>query len=175
MEKPIQTSFSIPKMLFDQTKILAQHLNISHHDLVEMAIEKFATDAYSQTIQDSSAKQLEVNQGDIFWIQLAIPNGTEPSIPHPHVIIQDNVFNHSRIKTVVACGLTSNIKRANNPGNVLLEVAEANLTRQSVVEVAKVSTVDKAQLGDYIGSLTEKRVDQILDGMRFLQRSFFER
>jgi mRNA interferase MazF len=54
-------------------------------------------------------------------------------------------------------------------------VGEANLPKQSVVEVSKVSTVEKTQLGEYIGSLTEQRTYQILAGMRFLQRSFFTR
>jgi mRNA interferase MazF len=58
---------------------------------------------------------------------------------------------------------------------VLLNVGEANLPKQSVVEVSKVSTVDKAQLGEYIGSLTDERVNQILAGMRFLQQSFFSK
>ncbi|MBA3870128.1 MAG: type II toxin-antitoxin system PemK/MazF family toxin [Anaerolineae bacterium] len=116
-----------------------------------------------------------INQGDIYWIELDDKNDSEPRIPHPHVVVQDNLFNHSRLHTVVACALTSNIKRASIPGNLLLEDGEANLPKQSVVEVSKVSTVDKSQLGDYIGSLSEQRITQILAGMRFLQASFFGR
>ncbi len=116
-----------------------------------------------------------INQGDIYWVQLEDPSGSGPGVRHPHVIVQDNVFNHSRIHTVVACALTSNIKRANTPGNVLLDLGEGNLSRLSVVEVSKVSTVDKAQCSEYIGSLTEQRISQILAGMRFLQASFFAR
>jgi mRNA interferase MazF len=85
------------------------------------------------------------------------------------VVVQDNVLNRSRIHSVVVCGLTSNRKRANLPGNVILEAGEANLPRQSVVEVSKLSTVDKAQFGQYIGSLSGERVQQILAGMQFLQ------
>jgi mRNA interferase MazF len=86
------------------------------------------------------------------------------------VVIQDNVINRSRIGTVVICALTTNLKRAKAPGNVLLEAGEANLPRQSIVVVSQVSTIDKAQLGEYIGSLTRQRMDQILAGMQFLQR-----
>ena len=111
-----------------------------------------------------------VNQGDIYWVPLEEPNGLEPGVIHPHVVIQDDVINHSRIQTVVVCALTTNIKRANLPGNVLLEAGEANLPKQSIVVVSQVSTVDKAQLGEYIGSLTKERMDQILAGMRFVQR-----
>jgi mRNA interferase MazF len=110
-----------------------------------------------------------VNQGDIYWIPLEEPSGLELGYTHPHVVIQDNIFNHSRINTVVVCALTTNLKRAKAPGNVLLEAGEANLPKQSVVVVSQVSTVDKTQLGEYIGSLNEQRINQILAGMQFLQ------
>ncbi len=110
-----------------------------------------------------------INQGDIYWVQLAGPGETEPDYAHPYVVIQENVLNHSRINSVVVCALTSNMKQAKAPGNVLLEAGEANLPRQSVVVVSKVSVVDKTQLGEYIGSLAEQRVHQILAGMQFLQ------
>ena len=93
----------------------------------------------------------------------------EVGVAHPHVVIQEDVLNRSRIDTVVVCALTSNLKRAKAPGNVLLEAGEAGLPRQSVVEVSKVSTVAKTQLGAYIGSVSRERVEQILAGMRFLQ------
>lgn len=114
---------------------------------------------------------MRINQGDLYWVQLNEASETEEGYAHPYVIIQDNVFNHSRLDTVVVCALTSNTRRANLPGNVLLEAGEANLSRQSVVEVSKVSAVDKKKLGEYIGSLTKQRIEQILTGMRFLQLS----
>jgi len=112
---------------------------------------------------------MRISQGDIYWVPLDGPDGSEPGVIHPHVVIQQDVFNRSRLKTVVVCALTTNIKRANLPGNVLLEAGEANLPRQSVVVVSQVSSVEKAQLGEYIGSLTRQRIDQILTGMQFLQ------
>jgi mRNA interferase MazF len=71
------------------------------------------------------------------------------------------------------CALTSNLKRTGEPGNVLLDVAEGNLSKRSVVVVSQVSVVRKAQLGKYIGSLSPERVEQVLAGMRFQQKSFF--
>jgi len=110
-----------------------------------------------------------VNQGDLYWVPLEDPSGLEPSYTHPHVVIQDNVLICNHINTVVVCRLTSNIKRAKAPGNVLLEAGEANLLKQSVVIVSQISTVDKAQLGEYIGTLNQQRINQILAGMKFLQ------
>jgi mRNA interferase MazF len=77
-----------------------------------------------------------VHQGDIYWIDLGEPAGSEPGYSHPHVVVQNNVFNRSRINTVVVCALTSNLKRAAAPGNVLLGAGEANLPKQSVVVVS---------------------------------------
>ncbi|MDX1994547.1 MAG: type II toxin-antitoxin system PemK/MazF family toxin [bacterium] len=110
-----------------------------------------------------------MRQGEVYWVQ---PAGSD--IPHPHVVIQDDLLNHSRLSTVVVCALTSNPKRAALPGNVLLEAGEANLPRQSVVEVSKVASVEKTRLGEYIGSLDARRMQQIFAGMRLLQRSFFD-
>jgi mRNA interferase MazF len=117
---------------------------------------------------------MTINQGDIYWMQSEDPAESDLGhYAHPYVVIQDNLFNHSRIHTIIVCALTTNLKRASLPGNVLLEVDEANLPKQSIVEVSKVSSVEKAMLGDYIGALSTQRVEQILAGMRFLQSSSF--
>ena len=68
----------------------------------------------------------------------------------------------------MVCALTSNLKRALAPGNVLLEIGEANLPKQSVVNVSQIFTVDKAQLGEKIGALSTERVREILDGIGLL-------
>jgi mRNA interferase MazF len=109
-----------------------------------------------------------INQGDVYWLYLREPSGSEPGYRHPHVIVQNNLFNRSQISTVVVCTLTSNLKRANAPGNVLIAEGEANLPKASVANVSQLLTVDKSQLGEYIGSLSAKRVGQVLDGIRLL-------
>jgi mRNA interferase MazF len=120
--------------------------------------------------------EVVIDRGNIYWVMLGAEAGTDAAIPHPYVVVQDDVFNHSRIHTVVICALTSNLRRASEtPGNLLLEPGEGNLPRQSVVEVSKVSSVEKVRLGEYIGTLSQARVEQILSGMRFLQASRFDR
>lgn len=109
-----------------------------------------------------------INQGDIFWIELDEPSGSEPGYLHPHAIIQNNLFNRSRINTVVVCVLTSNLRRANSPGNVLLEAGKADLPEQSVVNVGQILTLNKSQLGEKIGRLSAERVNQIMDGIRLV-------
>jgi len=107
-------------------------------------------------------------QGDVFWVDLGEPSGSQPGYRHPHVVVQNNIFNGSRLNTVVVCALTSNLKRAEAPGNVLLEKGEANLSKRSVVNVTQIFTVDKADLVEKIGSLSRERVKQILDGILLL-------
>ncbi len=109
-----------------------------------------------------------INQGDIYWVELEEPSGSEPGYSHPHVVLQNNVFNTSKINTVIVCALTSNLKRAQAPGNVLLEQNEGDLPKQSVVLASQIFTVDKSQLGEFIGKLSETRVRQILDGLNLL-------
>jgi mRNA interferase MazF len=107
---------------------------------------------------------MEVRQGDIFWISPNEVNKIASDHTHPHVVIQDDTPN-----TFIVCALTTNLKRAKAPGNVLLEEGEANLPKQSVVVVSQVSTVDKNQLGEYIGMLNKERMNQVLAGIKFLQ------
>lgn len=106
---------------------------------------------------------MEISPGNIFWISPNATNRIGSDYTHPHVVIQESTSN------VVVCALTSNLKRAKEPGNVLLDEGEGNLPRLSVVMVSQLCTVDKMQLGKYIGTLTEQRIDQILAGIRFLQ------
>jgi mRNA interferase MazF len=116
-----------------------------------------------------------IKQGDIFWIEADPSRGSIPGSPHPHVVVQEDVFNRSRISTVIVCALTSNLNRATEPGNILLEPGEGNLGKQSVVVVSQLSSVYKTRLGVHIGTLSGDRVQQILAGMRFLQTSFLDR
>lgn len=104
-------------------------------------------------------------QGEIYWIDLGQPIGSEPAYIHPYVVIQNNVLNRSQIRTVIVCALTTNLRRAKALGNVLLEVGEADLPEQSVVNVSQIFTVDKALLTEKIGCLSIHRVQQILAGL----------
>jgi len=109
-----------------------------------------------------------INQGDIFWIDVGEPTGSSPGHRHPHIVIQNNVFNQSRINTAVVCALTSNLGRAKAPGNVLLDSDEAGLPKQSVVVVSQIFTVDKSELTEHMGTLSRKRIRQIQDGIKLL-------
>jgi mRNA interferase MazF len=109
-----------------------------------------------------------IAQGDIFWVRLQEPSGSEPGYRHPYVIIQNNVFNESRINTVIAISLTSNLCRATIPGNVLLKKGEAGLPKASVVNVTQVVTINKFDCEEKIGRLSKIRIVEILQGLRLV-------
>lgn len=116
-----------------------------------------------------------ISRGDIFWIAADETRGADPGAPHPHVVVQENVFNHSRIGTVIVCALSSNLRKASEPGNVLLEPGEGGLERRSVIVASHVSCVYKTRLGAHIGALSQERVDQVVSGLRFVQAAFHRR
>lgn len=109
-----------------------------------------------------------IAQGDVFWLDTGPPRGSGPGFRRPHVVVQNDIFNASRIQTTVLCAVTSNLTRAKAPGNLLLRKGEANLPRPSVVNVSQVVTVDKSILREKIGTLSRQRVQEIVAGLRLV-------
>ena len=110
----------------------------------------------------------EIRQGQVYWIDFGSATGSAPAERHPCVVVQNDVFNRSSIATSVVCLITSNLSRANAPGNVLLKKGEANLPKASVVNVSQVLTVDKAELVEYTGKLSDTAVRAVRDGLHML-------
>jgi mRNA interferase MazF len=106
-----------------------------------------------------------INQGDIFWIDTGPPDRSEPGYRRPYVVVQNNAFNASRIHTIVVCAITTNLRLAHAPGNVLLHEGEGNLPKHSVVNVSQLFTVDRDDLEELVGTLSARRVRDILNGI----------
>jgi len=109
-----------------------------------------------------------IRQGDLFWVDPGSSSGSGPAFLHPHVVVQNDVVNQSKLATVIVCALTSHLQRAAAPGNVLLEMGESNLPKRSVVNVSQLFTVDKEDLIEKIGTLSPGRVQEILNGIYLL-------
>lgn len=109
-----------------------------------------------------------IRQGEVYWLDLGPASGSGPALRHPHVVIQNDVFNASAIATTVVCSLTSSLRWAEAPGNVLLEAGEANLPKASVVNISQISTVDKSDLTERIGTLPAERLYRVLEGLSLL-------
>ncbi len=109
-----------------------------------------------------------IRQGDVYWVDPGSSSGSGPAFLHPHVVLQNDIVNQSRLATVIVCTLTTHLKRATAPGNVLLDLGEAHLPKRSVVNVSQLFTVDKADLIEKIGTLSPERVQEILNGIYLL-------
>jgi mRNA interferase MazF len=109
-----------------------------------------------------------VRQGDVFWVDLGLPFGSEPGYRRPAVVVQGDAFNDTAIRTIVVCFLTSRLRYAEQSGNVALAKGEAELPKRSVVNVTQLATVDRARLVEKIGSVSRDRLRQVLDGIHLL-------
>src|SRR6202789_3906179 len=109
-----------------------------------------------------------VRQGQVYWIDFGSTAGSAPAERHPCVVVQNNVFNRSAIRTTVVCLITSNLSSANAPGNVLLKKGEANLSKASVVNISQILMVDKAELVESIGKLADTAAGAVRDGLHLL-------
>jgi mRNA interferase MazF len=107
-----------------------------------------------------------IERGEIWWAELQTPSGSEPGYRRPLLIVQSNDFNKSRINTIIALALTSNLRLADAPGNVLLPKKTTRLAKDSVANVSQIITIDKHFLSERIGRLPAGIMRRIDAGMR---------
>ncbi len=106
-----------------------------------------------------------ISQGEVWWASLPAPTGSEPGFRRPVVVVQGDAFNRSRLATVVCVPLTSNLKWADAPGNVLLKAEMTGLPKDSVALVAQVITLDRSVLTARGEKLSPEQVELILSGL----------
>ena len=104
-------------------------------------------------------------QGEVWWADLADPIGSAPGYRRPVLIVQGDALNASRIATVLCVPLTSNLKWAEAPGNLLLPARETGLDRDSVANVSLLVVVDKAQLDERVGQVPRRTLERVLAGI----------
>jgi mRNA interferase MazF len=109
-----------------------------------------------------------MHRGDIWWADLPDPVSAAPGYRRPVLLIQADAFTGSRIATVVVIVLTSNLRLAAAPGNVLLLAAESGLPKDSVVNVSQIVTLDKQTLDEQIGLVSARTLEMIENGIRLV-------
>lgn len=109
-----------------------------------------------------------IERREIWWASLPEPLGAEPGYRRPILVIQANEFNQSRIATVIAVVISSNLRLAQAPGNVLLPARTTGLSKESVANVSQVITVDKRFLTEKVGTLPQHLFAQVEDGVRLV-------
>jgi mRNA interferase MazF len=106
-----------------------------------------------------------IAQGEVWWADLPDPVGSEPGFRRPVVVIQSDAFNRSRIATVVCVALTSNLRWADAPGNVLLPAKSTGLDKHSVANVSQIVTLDRSDLSKRVGRISRSKLQAILFGV----------
>ena len=106
-----------------------------------------------------------ISQGDIWWADLGSPGGSAPGFHRPVVVVQGDSFNRSRIATIVCVPLTSNLRWAEAPGNVLLPARATRLPKDSVANVSQLLTLDRSVLEEHVVKLSPRHVETVLSGV----------
>ena len=109
-----------------------------------------------------------MHRGEIWWASLPRPTGSGPGYRRPVLVIQANEFNASRIQTVAVAAITSNVKLVRAPGNVLCARRDTGLSRNSVINVSQIVTLDKSLLTERVGALPLRVLRQVEDGLRLV-------
>ncbi|HEY3042487.1 MAG TPA: type II toxin-antitoxin system PemK/MazF family toxin [Vicinamibacterales bacterium] len=109
-----------------------------------------------------------IERGDIWWADLREPAGSEPGFPRPVLIVQTDAFNRSRLQTVIAVVLTSNIRLVDAPGNVLMPARATGLSKDSVANVSQVITIDRDFLTEKAGRLRGQLLKDVENGLRLV-------
>jgi mRNA interferase MazF len=107
-----------------------------------------------------------MQRGEIWWAALPPPTASEPGHRRPLLIIQSDDFTRSRISTVIALMVTSNLRLADAPGNVLLPKTSSGLPKRSVANVSQLITVDKSFLTEKAGTLSPQKLREVEAGIR---------
>lgn len=109
-----------------------------------------------------------MKKGEIWWASLSEPRGSESGFRRPVVIVSSNAFNDSRINTILAAVITSNLRLAEAPGNIRLSRKSSNLSKASVINVSQIITVDKAFLTERISRLNSQYVNALNEGLKLV-------
>jgi mRNA interferase MazF len=106
-----------------------------------------------------------IAQGDVCRADLPDPTGSGPGFRRPVVVVQGNPLNRSRVATVVCIPLTSNLRWAEAPGNVLLRTRSTGLPKDSVANVSQLLTIDRTLLSRHVGRLSKRHLDLVFAGI----------
>jgi mRNA interferase MazF len=109
-----------------------------------------------------------IERGEIWWADLPEPEASGPGFRRPVLVIQSDGFNRSRIATVIILVISSNLRLANAPGNVLLPRRLTGLGKDSIANVSQVLTVDKMFLTEKVGSLPPTLLRDVENGLRLV-------
>jgi len=109
-----------------------------------------------------------IERGEIWWAELGEPGGSGPGFRRPVLVVQADAFNRSRLRTVIAVVLTSNLRLVDAPGNVLIPAAASGLPKDSVANVSQVITIDRDFLSGAAGRIRGRLLRDVDSGLRLV-------
>ena len=112
-----------------------------------------------------------IAQGDVCWADLPDPAVSGPGFRRPVLVVQGDSFNRSRIATIVCVPLTSNLKWAEAPGNVLLPRRSSGLSKDSVANVSQIVTLDRTLLTERVGRISKRQMGVVFAGVEHRARA----
>ena len=104
-------------------------------------------------------------RGEVWWAEFGIPFGSEIGYARPVLIVQDDSFNESNIKTIVVLPLTTNLRLLEAPGNVFLGKKESKLQNDSVIMVAQLYAVDRSRFREKVSKIAKDAMEQVAVGI----------
>jgi len=107
-----------------------------------------------------------VKRGEVWWVDLDVPHGSAPGCRRPLIVISADAYNRSRIATFIGVAVTTNLRLAGAPGNVLLQRGIGGLPEDSVANVSQIVTVDKGDLDERLGRLDTSSMRTLEAGLR---------
>ena len=187
----VKTAISLPEDLFRLAEAAARKLKMSRSQLYATALEEYLERRKTSNITAASMKSIpakarnctrlciprrcgplrgktgsSVSRGEIWWADLPEPRGSEPGYRRPVLVIQANSFNRSRIQTVIVAVISSNLRLAEAPGNVLLPAKVSGLPHDSVVNVSQLLTLDRSFLTEAVDKLPGRLLAEVDMGLK---------
>jgi mRNA interferase MazF len=109
-----------------------------------------------------------IERGEVWWADLGAPDGSEPGYRRPVIIVQSDAFNRSRLRTVIAVILMTNLRLLEAPGNVLIPAKISGLPKDSVANVSQLITLDRDFLLERAGRLRGQPMKDLETGLRLV-------
>ncbi len=107
-----------------------------------------------------------IGRGAIYWADLGPAAGSRPAKRRPVLVVSGDGYNRSRLATVLAAVITSNTQLATMPGNVFLPKNATGLSRDSVVNVTALATLNKSDLADKARTVPVALMREVDRGLR---------
>jgi mRNA interferase MazF len=113
-------------------------------------------------------QKMVIRKGSIYWVDFSSEKDSGPMSRWPGLVIQNDILNTSKLNTVIMLAITSTIKFGELPGNVVLRKSETKLPKKCVINVNQIKLVDKKWIKEKIGTLSNKRMDEVHKGLKLV-------